>query len=465
MTELWNHTATDIVRLVKSKEVSVREVTESALAHLDSVNTHTNAVAIGCHSRALARADELDKANARQVSAGSMLGVPVTVKVNIDQAGFANTNGLRLQEKKIATENHPVVDNLEKSGAIIIGRTNTPAFSMRWFTRNSLHGATLNPVNRQLTPGGSSGGAASAVASGIGSIAHGTDIAGSIRYPAFACGVHGLRPSLGRVPAWNPGMPDRYIGGQMMAVSGPLARNMDDLELGFHAMAQGDVRDPWWVPAPLHQPMPAKRVALCLSIEGWQVDPAVENNVRNAARIMGDAGWEVSEVSCPPIREAAQLNMVLWVAEMMKVGRSVIDEEGDPDAIAVFDHLARHAGPVDANGLLDAMKARVGLTRQWLQFLEEYPVMLCPVSSEAPFEDHLDVKSDADFDRVFEAQLLQIGFPCLGLPGLSVSTGVENQIPTGVQLMASRFREDVLIQAGRDLEAAVGVPQVVSPTA
>ena len=137
-----------------------------------------------------------------------------------------------------------MISNLEKSGAIIIGRTNTPAFSLRWFTRNTLHGHTLNPINKNITPGGSSGGAAAAVAAGIGSIGHGTDIAGSIRYPAYACGVHGLRPSLGRVPAHNFSGPDRFIGGQLMAVSGPIARSIEDLKVSFNAMSRPDSFDP-----------------------------------------------------------------------------------------------------------------------------------------------------------------------------------------------------------------------------
>ena len=121
---------------------------------------------------------------------------------------------------------------------------------MRWFTRNNLHGHTKNPFNPTITPGGSSGGAASAVAAGIGALGLGTDIAGSIRYPAYACGVHGLRPSLGRVAAHNFSGPDRFIGAQLMAVSGPIARNIGDIKLGLQALSVHDHRDPWSVAMP-----------------------------------------------------------------------------------------------------------------------------------------------------------------------------------------------------------------------
>ena len=146
---------------------------------------------------------------ARGEDAGILAGVPVTVKVNIDQQGFATTNGLKMQKDAIAKSNSPVIDNLRKSGAVILGRTNCPAFSYRWFTTNLVHGDTKNPRDPGITPGGSSGGAGAAVAAGIGHIAHGTDIAGSIRYPAYACGVHGLRPTVGRIAAFNAALPER----------------------------------------------------------------------------------------------------------------------------------------------------------------------------------------------------------------------------------------------------------------
>ncbi|KAG0772427.1 hypothetical protein G6F22_015747 [Rhizopus arrhizus] len=188
------------------------------------------------------------------------------------QAGYATTNGVTLQKDLIAAENSPVVDNLRRAGAVILGRTNTPAFSLRWFTSNAVHGETRNPRNAALTPGGSSGGAASAVAAGIGHLAHGTDIAGSIRYPAYACGVHGLRPSLGRVPAYNAALPERSIGGQLTAVSGPLGRTIADVRLGLAALSAADPRDPWWVPAPLVGPDVPRRAALCAQADRGRLD-------------------------------------------------------------------------------------------------------------------------------------------------------------------------------------------------
>src|SRR5882724_10582054 len=248
MQDLWRLSATDLASLIRSKKVSAMEAATAALARLDAVNPKINAVIDHRPSEVLAEASAIDAAIGRGEDAGPLAGVPVTVKVNIDQEGFATTNGLKLQRDAIAASNSPVIDNLRKAGAVLLGRTNCPAFSYRWFTTNLVHGDTKNPRDASLTPGGSSGGAGSAVAAGIGHIAHGTDIAGSIRYPAYACGVHGLRPTLGRIPAFNPALPERPIGPQIMAVSGPLARTVNDLRIALAAMSARDARDPWWAP-------------------------------------------------------------------------------------------------------------------------------------------------------------------------------------------------------------------------
>src|SRR6266566_7860371 len=251
MDDLWRLPAKDLATLIKSSKVSAKEAATSALARLDAVNPKINAVIDHRVEDVLNEAASVDAAIARGEDAGALAGVPVTVKVNIDQEGFATTNGLKLQRDVIAKSNSPVIDNLRKAGAVILGRTNCPAFSYRWFTTNLIHGDTKNPRDAGITPGGSSGGAGAAVAAGIGHIAHGTDIAGSIRYPAYACGVHGLRPTLGRIPAFNAAVPERPIGPQISAVSGPLARTISDIRIALTAMSARDARDPWWVPAPL----------------------------------------------------------------------------------------------------------------------------------------------------------------------------------------------------------------------
>jgi amidase len=463
MTELWRLTATETAARVAARDVSAREVTQAALERLAVVNPAINAVVQQMPEQALAAADAVDAALARGEAPGPMAGVPVTVKVNVDQKGFATTNGLRIQQDLVAAEDNPVVANLKRAGAVIIGRTNTPAFSLRWFTRNSLHGHTRNPRDPALTPGGSSGGAAAAVAAGIGAVGHGTDIGGSIRYPAYACGIHGLRPTLGRVPAWNPSGTERAVGAQLMAVSGPMARSIADIRLSLAAMAAEDLRDPWWVPAPLNSGPFPKRAALCVRPEGLNTGPEVEHALRDAALRLQNAGWSIVETPCPPLRAPAALQAMLWLAESRRGLNAALEREADPDASFVFTQMEALCPKPDLDSFQDALQARAGFTRQWQAFLKNYPVLLVPVSAELPFPDLLDVESPEAFRRVIEAQLVQVGLPLMGLPGLTVATGAAGGVPVGVQLIGGRYREDVLLEAGALIEAGGPPVSVADP--
>lgn len=351
MTELWSLPAFRLAAMVRAREVSAVEAAKSAIARLEAVNPKLNAVVRTTYEDAMSDAEAADAKVAAGEDPGPLAGVPITIKENVDQAGHPTTNGLRIRKDLMAHVDNPVVANLRAAGASVVGRTNTPAFSLRWFTRNSLHGATKNPRDPSLTPGGSSGGAGSAVASGIGAVAHGTDIAGSVRYPAYACGVHGLRPSFGRVAAANLSGKDRHIGAQLMAVSGPLARTVEDLGLALAAMSRRDPRDPWQVPAPLTGPEVPRRAALCVAPEGMNAAPEVEAALRDAAARLEDAGWEVEEMPTPPLRECAQLQLILWLAEMRRDGgAAILEQEGDPDAIAVFAEMEKIAPPADLDG-------------------------------------------------------------------------------------------------------------------
>ena len=446
--KIWQETAKKIAEKVQRHEISAEEATKSALGRMADVNGSINAVVEKFDEEALNEAQLIDSRISAGEIVGSLAGVPVTVKVNVDQIGHATTNGLRLQKNLFASKDNPVVANLRKAGAIIIGRTNTPAFSLRWFTRNSLHGHTKNPLNPKITPGGSSGGAAAAVAAGIGAIGHGTDIAGSIRYPAYACGVHGLRPSLGRVPAYNFSGSDRFIGAQLTAVSGPIARSIGDLRLALDAMSQPDIRDPWYVPMPLKGNAVLKRIAISISPDGLDVDQKIKNELLRVASKIEKAGWQVEEVDLPPLRQAMENQLFLWMAEMKHGVGSALLSEQDPDALKVYDSLLNYSRKSSLNDVMDVLQTRSALTREWRVFLETYPVVLCPVSGQLPFEDLLDLRSQTEFSQMIDAQMLQIGLPFMGLPCLSVTTGKVKNSPVGVQLISSHFREDLLLDIG-----------------
>ena len=463
MQDIWRLSAAELAGLIRSKQVSAKEAASAGLARLDAVNPKINAVVEHRPKDVLAQAEAIDAAIAGNEKLGPLAGVPVTVKVNIDQEGFATTNGLKLQREIIARSNSPVIDNLRKAGAVILGRTNCPAFSYRWFTTNLVHGDTKNPRDASITPGGSSGGAGAAVAAGIGHIAHGTDIAGSIRYPAYACGVHGLRPTVGRIAAFNAALPERTIGPQISAVSGPLARTIGDIRIALAAMSGRDARDPWWVPAPLEGPAMPKRAALCLQPDGLETSAEVKAAVADAGKRLERAGWTVEEVATPPLREAAELQTKLWLGDGYEAQLAAAEREGDPGALACLRGNRAKVFPFDADAFSGALTRRATLTREWLQFLETYSVLLMPVSGELPFPDGLDMRDDASFARVWRAQLTQIAIPFVGLPALTVSTGLVGKVPVGVQIVSGRYREDLCLLAGEAIEAGGTPPSPIDP--
>jgi len=464
MQDLWRLSAADLATLVRSKKVSAREAAKSGLDRLDAVNPRLNAVIDHRPEDVLKQADAVDAAILRGEDPGVLAGVPVTIKANVDQAGFATTNGLKLQRDLIAREDNPVVANFRKAGAVLLGRTNCPAFSYRWFTTNLVHGDTKNPRDASLTPGGSSGGAGSAVAAGIGAIAHGTDIAGSIRYPAYACGVHGLRPTLGRIPAFNPALPERPIGPQIMAVSGPLARTVNDLRISLAAMSARDARDPWYVPAPLEGPARERRAAICLNPDGLATTPEVKAAVTDAGKRLERAGWTVEIIdNTPPMREAVEWQRKLWLGDAFEAQMEMAEREGDPGALACLRGVRAKVTPMDQANYAQALTRRATFTRDWMLFFETYAVVLTPVSGELPFPDHLDRKDAASFERVWEAQLPQIATPFMGLPGLVVSTGLVGKAPVGVHIVSGRYREDLCLLAGEAIEAGGVPPSPIDP--
>lgn len=454
MTQLWSLSASELAVLVRTREVSAREVAEDALLRLAAVNSQINAV-VECRPESVLRlADDVDATLARGDDPGPLAGVPVTVKINTDVEGYATTNGTRLQAQLIARSNSPAVDNLLRAGALMLGRSNSPTFALRWFTSNLVHGRTLNPRDAGLTPGGSSGGGAAAVAAGIGSLALGTDIGGSLRHPAYACGIHGLRPSFGRVPAFNASSPERGIGPQLMSATGPMARTIQDIALGLTVMSAADPRDPWHVPLPLDGPHAPRHAALCLRPGGMPIAPEVEAALWDARDRLVDAGWHVEEIEdTPSVHEAAQIQEQLWLGDGFASLVAAVERDGDPGALSVVEGVRHRVAKMPEDVVAKALVRRATAAREWQQFFTRYPVLLVPVSAELPFPDALDLQGYEGFQRVWNAQLLLRAFPAVGLPGLSVATGSIGRTPVGVQLVAARFREDLCLRAGADIEA------------
>jgi amidase len=460
----WRWDAVAIARAIRLGAVSAREVAEDALARLAAANPAINAVVLPLEREALEAAGAVDAARARGEALPPLAGVPVTTKINADQRGLPTSNGVVAFRDVIAAEDSPVVANLRRAGAVVIGRTNTPAFSWRWFTDNALHGRTLNPWDAGVTPGGSSGGAAAAVAAGIGAVAHGNDIGGSVRYPAYACGVAGLRPSAGRIPAFNPSAAvERSLSAQILSTQGPLARRVGDLRLALEAMAAPDPRDPWQMPVPLAGPPLAARpirVALCADPAGGGVHPSVSEAVAGAGRALEAAGYAVEE-RAPPDWDAVAADWDSFIhAEASVFMRQAFERHADPSAGAIFARMATRPLPA-IEDYMRLLARRATHQRAWaLWMAERAPLLVVPSSNEPPFPQGLD---ETDFDRVFRAQSPLFPTVLLGLPSVSVPTGVVDGLPTGVQVVAPRWREDLALDAAEAIEAAWPMPTPIDP--
>jgi amidase len=267
-----------------------------------------------------------------------------------------------------------------------------------------------------------------------------------------------LRPTLGRVAAFNAALPERTIGPQLSAVSGPLARTIGDLRIALAAMSSQDLRDPWWVPAPLQGPARAKRAALCLAPDGLEPVAEVKAAVADAGRRLERAGWTVEEIqNTPPLREAAELQTKLWLGDGYEAQLDAAEREGDPGALACLRGNRAKVHPFDAAAFSKTLVRRATLTREWQLLFETYAVLLIPVSGELPFPDGLDRRDEDSFARVWRAQMPQIGIPFMGLPALTVSTGLVGRVPVGVQVVSGRYREDLCLLAGEAIEAG-GTP-------
>lgn len=468
MTAIWAMDATALAAEIAHGRLSARQAVSATLDRLAAVNPRINAITLVTAEAALAEAEAADVAQARGEALGPLHGVPVTTKINTDQAGLPTDNGIAAAANLIADQDSPVIANLRRAGAIVIGRTNAPVFSMRWFTDNSLHGQTLNPWDAAITCGGSSGGAAAAVAAGIGPLAQGNDIGGSVRYPAYCCGITGLRTTYGRVPALNfTAKGARSLSSHLMAVPGPIARSVRDLRLGLAAMVAGSPHDTRWVAVPLDGPPPPRpiRVALCVDPTGDGVAPEVAEAVRAAGKALASAGYQVEEVAPPDLDGTAGLWLRLALDDILSSLGPAIETYGDDNARRSLRLLVE--GRTASGSLPDYLAAlgeRETRLHAWQLFLERHPVLVMPVSAAAPLPIDYDLRDGATTAGLIAAQRPLLAVSVLGLPAVSVpALHRAGSIPLGVQVVAGRYREDLCLAAAEAIEAHAGIHAPIDP--
>ena len=457
---VWQWTALQTAAAIRSGAISSVEVVEAHIARMRDVNPRLNAVVVDLSGDALKAAKAADNARTKKTELGLLHGVPITIKENVDYEGRPNPNGVAAQMNIIAPSDAPVVRNLKKAGAIVLGLTNTPEFSFRAFTDNPLHGLTQNPWSPDITCGGSSGGAGSAVAAGIGTIAHGNDIGGSLRWPAHCNGVATIKPTQGRIPAFNESATaERPMLAHLMSAQGPLARSVGDVRAALEVMSQRDPRDPWWVAAPLVGPKPKGpiKVALAKLPDDMDVAPSVRAALRQAADHLERSGYRVSEIEVPDINGVWQTWCDIIANETAMLQEAAMLKVTSPDFHAAWSGIKSKANTLDLLGWMRATAARNGHIRAWQLFLEEFPVVLAPTTVKPTPGPREDAISTARTLELFWNDLRFISaINVLGLPGAVVPVTVHEGKPIGVQLIAGRYREDLALDAAAAIEKRAG---------
>jgi len=361
-----------------------------------------------------------------------------------------------------------VVERMRAAGAIPIGRTNLPDMALRIHTTSSLHGLTRNPWNPGRTAGGSSGGEASALASGMSPIGLGNDIGGSLRNPANACGIASIRPSAGRVPdAGYVPTQEHLLAVQLMNVQGPMARRIADVRLGLRVLMGAHPRDPWSIDAPFEGaavPRPL-RVAVIAEPPGGSTHPVVAATVRRAEKALADAGYAVAEVSPPGYEDAIGCWAQLIIGDFRAVLGQLTPLMG-ADALKFLNTLIEATPPFpDAAAFSNLMVKRDGIAQAWSTFMAERPLLLSPTWTQLPFEHGFDSATPEGTAAAMELMRPVVPANLLGLPSACVPAGRDEAtgLPIGVLITGRRLREDLCLEAAEAIEQRLGVATPIDP--
>jgi amidase len=461
MSELWKLTAREATALLRRREVSPLELIAAAEARIAAVDPLVNALPIRCFDRARSQASRIkDDGAGREGGAGYLYRLPIVVKDLTAVEGVRWTEGSCVFADRVADHSDIVVETLEANGAIVIAKSNTPEFGAGGNTVNAVFGATRNPWDTRLTSGGSSGGSAAALATGEAWLATGTDMAGSIRYPAAFCSVVGLRPSPGRV-AHGP----RNLCFGTFNVDGPMARNVADAALMLDAMTGEHRADPLSLPRPtvpcvdvveaaLRQSRLRLRVAWSPDLKVAPLDAEIRRICSDAVSTFAGAGAEVEE-ACPDLGSANHCFYVL--RNLARAGRADLLRKHRDQLSPEIVHYTEKGLAQSAEEIAAAENARGAIYHRTVEFFRDYDILATPTVIAPPYDvrmRHLMEVDGTRFEDFFAYLMLTSIITVTACPAISVPCGFTRAgLPVGLQLIAAPRNDAGLLAAAAVFEA------------
>ena len=450
--------AVELVRLVRSRAISAIELLEAHVARIDRANPRLNAIVTCVPELARETARRVDRALARGEAMGLLAGLPTAVKDLVQTAGVRTTFGSLVYRDHVPTRDALIVERLKFAGAVIVGKTNSPEFGAGSQTFNSVFGVTRNPYDPALTCGGSSGGAAVAVASGMVPVADGSDLGASLRNPASFCNVVGLRPSVGRVPIWPT--PNAWAS---LSVYGPMARTVADAALMLAAIAGPDARSPVSLDVPgeifagpLGRDFKGAHVAWSRNLGGAPVDPLVTQVLESQRHVFAELGCIVEEDE-PDLTGASEAFHVLRAHQFAQRYAPLLDEHRDKIKATVVWNIEEGLRLTERE-IARAEILRTEIFHRMRGFFERYAFLLCPVTQVLPFP--VDVEYPTEIGGVRLRDYIEWLRTCYsitvtGFPAISVPCGfTESGLPVGLQIVGG-FRDDFgLLQLAYAFEQA-----------
>jgi amidase len=469
MSDLCFLTAVELADRIRRRDVSVTEVVRAHLAQIERVNPTMNAIVTLTAERALADAKAKDAELARGAATGPLFGLPVAHKDLVPTKGIRTTFGSPIYRDNVPSEDGLIIERLRAAGAVTLGKTNTPEFGAGSQTFNEVFGRTLNPYDPSKTCGGSSGGAAVALACGMVPIADGSDTGGSLRNPAAFCNVVGLRTSPGRVPVWP-----RELAWTTLSVQGPMARTVADVALLLSAIAGADPRSPIAIAEPgdrfrrpLTRDFRGVRMAWSRDLGGLPIDRRVTTALAPQRKVLESLGCVIDEAQ-PDLRDAREIFQALRAfAFATRYGPMLAEHRHQIKDTVIWN--TEQGLKLTARELAEAEVKRTALYHRVRTFMERYEFLVLPATQVPPFEvtqpyvteiEGVPLPTYIDWMRAC-SDITVTGSPAISVPGGFTPDG----LPVGLQIVGRHQDDWGVLQLAHAFEQATGFGRRRPPVA